>query len=253
MLSYVIVCSYFHERGQKMNATPEKPVLPAYVSYPSFIKFINGLRETHIPLQIDKSLMPTASGGQVSAMLAALRFLRLIDANGIPTDHMKQLVEATDETRKPLLKSITESSYDFLFGDESFPLAKASGQQVTEKFRAQSLAGSTVSKAISFFLSLAKACDISVSPHIKPPPLTRTATKRNNGRNKGGDFEEANEEEVDDLDQNEIQKFQIPIPGKPNAIFIIPKDLSQDEWAMLKTMLDAYVALLQKQQGQDLV
>jgi hypothetical protein len=231
-----------------MSVPSEKLVLPAYVSYPSFIKFINGLRETHIPLQIDKSLMPTASGGQVSAMLAALRFLRLIDANGKPNDRMRQLVEAADEARKPILKSITESAYDFLFGDESFPLAKASGQQVAEKFRAQSLAGSTVAKAISFFLSLAKGCDIAVSPHVKPPIIiARASPKRSNGRSSVVE-DSGGEDEVRDV--NEVQKFQIPIPGKPNAIFIIPRDLSQDEWAMLKTMLDAYVALLQKQTGQ---
>lgn len=229
-----------------MAAKNGKQVLPAYVSWSSFIKFINGLRDTHIPLQIDKSLMATASGSQQSSMLAGLRFLRLIDENGKPTAFMQQLVEASDQERPALLKLMVEASYTFLFGgDDQLPLDKASGQQVVEKFREQELTGSTVSKAIAFFLAAAKAADIKVSHHIKPPASSGpTRAKRTPRRDDADDYEE--EEDEASL---EVQKFQIPIPGKPSAVFSIPADLEDDDWEMLKTMLDAYITRMRKQQS----
>src|SRR5258708_3411612 len=232
-----------------MSAKGEKSMLPAYVSYSFFIKFINGLRETHLPLQIDKSLMRTASGSQQSSMLASLRFLRLIDEDGKPTELMKQLVEASDQARPPLLKKMVESSYTFLFGSDQFPLDKASGQQVVEKFRDQELTGSTVSKAIAFFLAIAKAADIKVSPHVKAPAIVRSSSKRGSRPKDENDEYDEIEEEGEEQGESEVQKFQIPIPGKPSAMFSIPKHLEDEDWEMLKTMLDLYIARMRKQQS----
>ncbi|MDH5731826.1 MAG: hypothetical protein OEZ58_22820, partial [Gammaproteobacteria bacterium] len=49
-----------------------------------------------------------------------------------------------------------------------------------------------------------------------------------------------------ELDNN-FEVFQIPIPGKPSAVFKIPKNLSSADWVMLKTMLEAYISHLSKQ------
>ena len=60
--------------------------------------------------------------------------------------------------------------------------------------------------------------------------------------------ETVEEEDFEELD-DDVQKFQIPIPGKPSAVFIIPKNLEQGDWEMLTAMLNAYIARLQKQQS----
>jgi hypothetical protein len=43
----------------------------------------------------------------------------------------------------------------------------------------------------------------------------------------------------------ELEKFVIPIPGKPSAIISVPKNLDDSDWTMLTTMLDAYIKRLQ--------
>lgn len=224
-----------------------KQVSPAYIGYAFLVNFLNGLRETHIPHQLDRTVMPKASGSQVSTTVGSLKFLKLLDANSKPTPLMNQLVNATDEDRPLILKGVLTNAYSFLFNDAEFNLKTATGQMMAEKFRLQGINGATLSKAIVFFLAAAKAAGITVSPHIKPPVIA--AAKRSRKRDEDDEYEDEDDDQLEDQ-VSEIQKFQIPIPGKRNAIFIIPKDLSQDEWAMLKTMLDAYVALLQKQQQQ---
>ncbi|MCW5603927.1 MAG: DUF5343 domain-containing protein [Burkholderiales bacterium] len=232
-----------------MPAKTEKQILPAYISYSYFINFINGLRESGIPSQIDKSLMRTASGSQQSSMLVSLRFLRLIDENGKPSSLMKQLVEAADDARPAVLKLMLEEAYGFLFSAEDFSLENASGQQVIDAFKQQEATGSTISKAIAFFLSAANDAGVKVSPHVKAPPAPRNMPKRNNRPKPAQNGYEAEDDDEDDAANDDVQKFQIPIPGKPSAVFTIPKDLEDDDWEMLKTMLDAYIARMRKQQS----
>jgi hypothetical protein len=54
------------------------------------------------------------------------------------------------------------------------------------------------------------------------------------------------ESSIDTL--RDVERFEIPIPGKPSAQITIPKDLSAEDWAMLQTMLSAYVSRLQAKQ-----
>ncbi|HWA12573.1 MAG TPA: DUF5343 domain-containing protein [Burkholderiales bacterium] len=230
-----------------MASEADKQVSPAYLGYNTFTSFLNGLRESGVPLQIDRSIMPKASGSQVSATVTSLKFLKLIDANSKPTALMKQLVEAADEDRGGIIKTMIEQSYGFLFGPD-FDLEKATGQQVAEKFRLLGVSGSTLAKGIAFFLQAAKAAGIKVSPHIKPPPVAKTGPKR--GPRKKSDTDEYDEvlDEEEEEVPDDVMRFQIPIPGKPSAVFTIPKDLEDDDWEMLKTMLDAYIARMRKQQ-----
>lgn len=225
-----------------------KTVLPAYVSYSSLISFINGLRETSIPMQIDRYVMPKASGSQLSATVNALKFLKWLTPDSKPTEAFKQFVKAADEERSPLLQKTLESAYHFLFGDPDFHLQQATGQMMAEKFRSLGVTGATLSKAIGFFLSAAKDAGIAVSSHIKPPPVpVKTTGKRISKKKDEDDYEV--EEEEDEEQTDEVQKFQIPIPGKPSAMFSIPKNLEDEDWEMLKTMLDLYIARMRKQQA----
>lgn len=230
-----------------MNSENGKQTLPGYVSYSSLISFINGLRENPIPQQIDRYVMPKASGSQLSATVNALKFLKWLDANSKPTEAFKQFVKADDEARKELLKKALEASYSFLFTDPEFHLERATGQMMADKFRTLGMQSATLSKAISFFLGAAKDAGIQVSSHIKPPPApasSKTSVKKT-AKQKEEVGEE--EEEYEESDTPEVQRFQIPIPNKRSAIFIIPNDLEQEDWEMLKTVLEAYIARFLKQ------
>lgn len=56
------------------------------------------------------------------------------------------------------------------------------------------------------------------------------------------DANEAEEQEDDDDDYNQdVEKFEIPIPGKQSVKVIVPSDLDADDWEMLQSMITVYV------------
>ncbi len=223
-----------------------KKISPAYVGMSFFMKFINGLRETSIPPQIDRTVMPKASGSQISAVVNSLKFLQLLDSNSKPTETMRQFVNATDEARPALLKSILEGAYSFLFNDPEFDIENATGQMMAEKFRLQGVSGSTLSKGIVFFLAAAKVAGIKVSSHIKAPSVP--ATKRS-PRKKGAveEYEQDEEEADDEYGDGEkpgFVKIQIPLHGMPDGVVYLPDGLTAAQWAyalkITKFLLENY-------------
>lgn len=228
---------------EDMMAT-DKPPTPALVSYGTLINFFNLLREHGEVQRIDRTLMPKASGSQVSAMLAALKFLQLIHDDGKVTDALSRLVLATDEERKPLIAELLKARYDFLFNDPHFDLEKATSGQMAEKFRSLNITGSTVTKTISFFLAAASDAGIKVSPHVKPPPQPRVngSPRRPLGaKRKDGAVVEEEEEEEEDEELTGVERFEVPIPGKASVQVIVPSDLDADDWEMLQSMITVYI------------
>lgn len=52
-------------------------------------------------------------------------------------------------------------------------------------------------------------------------------------------------------DESEVEKFSIPLPGKPSATVIVPKGLDADDWEMLKAMMETYVKRWKKGIAKD--
>lgn len=70
-----------------------------------------------IPARIDKSLMKNLSGAVQGQILGALRYLSLIDDQGIVTESLGRLVKSQRPERQQLLQTILKSSYPFLFDE----------------------------------------------------------------------------------------------------------------------------------------
>src|SRR5258706_13929089 len=88
------------------NARDEKPSTSPYVPCKSLETAMVLLRQG-LPGKLDKSLFKSASGSIQTQLMAAFRFLRLIDHNDKVQAELKALVAATDEaSRKPLLEKI---------------------------------------------------------------------------------------------------------------------------------------------------
>jgi hypothetical protein len=144
------------------NITKSKP---PYVAYKTFTNFIASLRASGIPDRIDRSVFPGMSGAAQSFLLAALRYLGLINDEGAPTALLKDLRENPQNEKAALAKVIKEK-YSFIFGG-GFNITSATDAQLTEKFKEQGLNGSTIVKAVSFFTSLCDSAGIATSPHLK--------------------------------------------------------------------------------------
>src|SRR5438105_1823179 len=97
-----------------MNDQP-KPMSPPYATFPAFLSFLNKLRDTVVPSRIDPSVFGNASGSISYSIIASLKFLKLIDESGTPTQQFIALVKANDEQRPALIRSVIEGGYRSLF------------------------------------------------------------------------------------------------------------------------------------------
>jgi hypothetical protein len=140
--------------------------LPPYISYRTFRNFIDGLQQG-LPARIDRSYWgERLSGSTGTQLMAALRFLGLVNANGIPSDRLKQLASAKGDTRAELLRETTTEAFGFLLLS-SFDLETATYAQLQEIFHYTfQLTGDVSRKCIKFFIALASDAGIPLSPFI---------------------------------------------------------------------------------------
>jgi hypothetical protein len=155
------------ERGRKR--------LPPYVSYRTFLNFIERL-EREMPARIDRSYWSDRLAGSTGTQLmGALRFLGLVDGDGVPTSQLRLLVPARGEKRAELLRQIATESYNFVLGG-SFDFHLATYAQLEEVFhRNFELADDVNRKCIKFFVTLATDAGIPLSTFITKRVRTLSA------------------------------------------------------------------------------
>jgi len=160
-----------NDRGRKS--------LPPYVSYRTFRNFVDGL-QLGIPARIDRSYWGDRySGSTGTQLMTALRFLGLIDGNGMPTTRLRQLVSAKGAQRSEILKQIAYTSFDFL-SERSLDPQVATYAQLEEAFyNTYQVTGDVARKCIKFFVSLESDAGVPLSTFImKKSKTTRTDSTR---------------------------------------------------------------------------
>ena len=163
-------------------AEKSKRVSPPYATFSSFINFINKLREGTIPSRIDPSVFGNASGSVSYSIIASLKTLKLISSDGTPTLEFNDFVKASDEDRKPMMKSILKVGFPTLWGDSINVNTTSAGQfdeHIREEYDAK---GSTVDKVAAFFISAANYAEVELSPHLKA--RKSTASSASSGKSK---------------------------------------------------------------------
>ena len=140
--------------------------LPPYVSYRTFQNFIERLQQ-RIPSRIDRSYWgDILSGSTGTQLMAALRFLRLIDANGKPTERLETLVTSRGEPRAELLRELIRNAYSFVV-NSSLDLESATYAQLGEIFNNTFQMTDDVSrKCVKFFIAMSGDAGLPLSPFI---------------------------------------------------------------------------------------
>lgn len=164
----------------------KKSMSPPYATYGSFTNFINKLRETGIPSRIDPSVFGNASGSVSYSIIAALKYLNLIDDDGNPTQKFVALVNASDDERPPILNEVIQAGYPSLFSG-AINLKKATAGQFDDHMRKEyDVKGSTVDKIAAFFIGAAKQAGIELSPHLlaRKPVATSSSSRKSAGQRK---------------------------------------------------------------------
>jgi hypothetical protein len=141
-----------------------------YTSFRTLLNTFDRMKEHGgAPSRVDRSYLANMPGGERSAFTRALRALGLITESLEPTDKLHALVDANENERKALLRPLVENVY-------ARPLAlphRATQQQLETAFREYGITGSTLSRAISFFLAATEFVGIDRSPHFRVPPRER--------------------------------------------------------------------------------
>ena len=140
--------------------------LPPYISYRTFLNFIDRLQQG-IPSRIDRSYWSDKlSGSTGTQLMSAMRFLGLIDASGKPTSQLRQLVSAKGAQRKEVLSQITSEGFGFLL-QGSFDSQTSTYAQLEEVFHNTfELTDSVCRKCVKFFVALASDAEMPLSPFI---------------------------------------------------------------------------------------
>jgi hypothetical protein len=159
---------------------------PPYVSFKTVKTLIQELDEHGIPARLDRSVLTRFSGTVRTQLMTALRFLGLINDEGIPTDRLAMLVgHYGDGAWPPALRDVLVSAYRPLF---QLDLINATPSQFVEKFKASYPGTDAVQdKSRSFFLAAATEAGIPISQRIlkgRKPRGTSAARPRKSKQNK---------------------------------------------------------------------
>ncbi|HEY1773242.1 MAG TPA: hypothetical protein VGH91_08635 [Gammaproteobacteria bacterium] len=143
----------------------ETALVPPVVAYKTFKNFLRTLAPS-TPSAIDRSIMRSMPGGVQTQMLGALRFLNLIDGNGVPQDKLTRLVKSETPEYQKTLQEVLTASYPFM--KSGFDLKTATDALLAKQFEPLA-AGDTIRKCITFFIPAAIDAGMEISPYIKKP------------------------------------------------------------------------------------
>lgn len=162
--------------------------LPPYISYRTFRNFLDELQQG-VPARIDRSYWgERMSGSTGTQLVAALRFLGLIDGSAVPTDRLRKMAMLKGSARAEQLRLMTTEAFGFLSG--TVDPQTATYAQLEEAFHHTfQLTGDVSRKCIKFYVAIASdaGCPLSsfITKRIRTPRSgtgIRAITKRKNTR-----------------------------------------------------------------------
>lgn len=162
-----------------VNDKKKEGVGVPYTSFKTLLNTVDRMKEQGgAPSRVDRSYLQNMPGGERGIFMTALKYLGLVTADLEPTEDLHELVDADESARKEIVRRIVERVYEA-------PLAlpkRATQSQLETTFRDYGVTGSTLRRAISFFLAATDFAGIERSTHFKLPPRDRTKkAKPDNG------------------------------------------------------------------------
>jgi Family of unknown function (DUF5343) len=214
-----------------------KSISPPYAALSGLLNFINKLRETGIPGRIDPSVFGNASGSLSYSIISTLKYLKLVDDGGIPSQDFIALVKASDEDRVPMWQRIVKSGYPSLF-KAGVDLTTMTAGQFDEHVRNEfGASGSTVDKIALFFIGAAKLAGVPLSAHLlaRKSVATSSAAKKSAKQRKRENGEAADDEGENDplppAAQPKALEYQlIDLMSQPD----IDDEVKQSIWSLVQ-------------------
>jgi hypothetical protein len=230
------------------NPAPDKAkITPPYLAFSAFTSFLQTLKNTTIPSRMDSSVTPTLSGQTRGALNTCLEFFGLVDKDRKVTPKLKPLVEAFETDKwKNAVAALISDAYKPILVD--LVILNATGAQLKERFRDNGgVDGQVLEKALRFYLAALDEAGTAYSPLFKQRGAM-TVRKKNGTRPKA--TKKSSLPEADDpletADQIQpaadgLIPFVVSFPDKAAAKFWLPKNITEEDWAMIDTIGRAYV------------
>ncbi len=159
------------EANEATNAVWTAP----YTSFTTLLTTADRMKEQGgAPSRVDRSYLSKLPGGAQTIFQSSLKALGLIDEHLKPTPRLEALVDASQTDRKRLVGELIREYYPG-------PLSlgeRATQQQLEEEFRKLNVTGSTMRKAVGFYLNASKFAGIAVSPNFKLPKAPPSTSPR---------------------------------------------------------------------------
>ncbi len=143
-----------------------------YVSFQMLLNMAERMRAEGVPARVDRSYLGSASGTTKAQFLAAAKALRLLDGDLKPTETLQRFAREPD-LRPEITHTLLQTHYAPVIALGT----NATQQQLEEVFREEyGISGSTVRKAIAFYLAAAKYAKLDVSPHFTMPRTSASSS-----------------------------------------------------------------------------
>lgn len=146
-----------------------------YMSYATLANFLdNKIGGGAVPPRIDPPFLDSYAGSVRPLLIATLKTIGMIDENGYVQEWLREAVRSPD-ARKAVLRAWASHFYQ-----EQVNLAaqNATAQMLWETFSRRGFNGSTLRRAVIFYLGLAEDVGLPVSAYFKPPKAPPSEPRR---------------------------------------------------------------------------
>ncbi len=236
-------------------ATAEKVnSIPPYVGWGVFKNTIDTLAQSVVPTgPLDRRVLHFMSGADHGALISALRFLGLADANKVATQEYRDLVKvsANEAKFKEEMRRLLDERYSPIIG--KLNLQHGTISELERAFKDYGVAqGQMLTKTIRFLVKALQESGVEVSPHItKPSPKARSTASRpaEKKAKTGRQTDKAGSQEGSGGSSGNGDAApggfeRMPIPGIPNAFIQYPSGLTEEQCTLFGaaiTFLKVYV------------
>jgi hypothetical protein len=226
-------------------AEEEAKATPPYIPWKTFTNFIERLKSTAIPSQIDNSVMPNLAVQVRGQVRSALRFLSLTDKDDNTSSKFRSLVEAynSDSWARSWKPIITES-YSSVVGDLN--LIDATPRQLENRFRDNGgVSGQMMDKCIRFYLSAAESAGAAISHHLTARQ-SKAATNVPKTRKPKTTANVADETKDTENENASVRVLAFPVHGTSDVRIWLPTGLDVAHWTIIDAAVRGYIGISTK-------
>jgi hypothetical protein len=144
---------------------------PSYMSYETLGNFFDKrIADNPVPPRIDRHFLDNYAGSVRPLLITTLKTMGMLDENNVVQEPLREAARGGVEGRKKVIRTWAEEFYA-----EQIALGQqhATAQMLWESFTKRSgYTGSTLRRAVLFYLALARDLGLPISAHFKAPKDT---------------------------------------------------------------------------------